>query len=86
MTADGSEILRSPVERTVVEIPLFTTGEEHACQVVKLGFLNHQQYHLSKGLEGPPSSKTTVPGYVSKLISDIVVPHETKDVVTVQGK
>jgi len=52
MTADGSEILRSPVERTVVEIPLFTTGEEHACQVVKLGFLNHQQYHLSKGLEG----------------------------------
>ena len=41
-TVDGSEIRRSPVEGTVVEILLSTTGLKNipgGC----LGFLNHQQ-------------------------------------------
>ena len=35
--------IHSPVEGTVVEIPLFTTGFIHPKRWLALGFLNHQQ-------------------------------------------
>ena len=42
-TVDGSEIRCSPVD--MVHVPLFTRF--YTSQVVVLGFLNHQRYHLA---------------------------------------
>ena len=40
ITVDGSEIRRSPVEGTVVEIPLFTTGLIHLRWLFRISAIN----------------------------------------------